>query len=457
MRLRGVYDAKMPEMKDLLSSDDNEMIPIQNAQQWKDGGLDGAVSWFPVEKNAEILEALYAARDKQKAIIDELTGIADIMRGATDPNETLGAQELKSTYGSVRLQRMQKEVQRYARDVIRLAAAAMSQKFSPQTFTTMTELNFPTQQQKQMLQQMFAMRAQQAAMPPPMPPGAPPPGPPQLHTPPPPQPVGPPGPPQAPPGAMHPGLPGASGAPPAVGAGPQVPPQAPPPIPGVDPGMLNLPTWDDIIGIMRSEKRRQYKIDVETDSTVAGTLSSDMAGLSQVLTAISQAMQELAPMVEQGVLPVDAAKEIILTVIRRSRMGIAVEDAFDKLQAPKPKPDPAAAKAQAEGQADVAKANAKAQSDQQLEQMRQQGENNRLMLEEHFKSQREQFLETQKSQRDESDARFDAMVKIIVATIGATKQPDAAVQPVADRTVAGSSALPAAAPSTPAAAPQGMQ
>jgi hypothetical protein len=478
-RLRGVYDAKIPELKDLLSSDDNEMIPIQNAQAWKDTGLDGAVSFFPIDKNAAILEGLYAARDKQKAIIDELTGIADIMRGATDPNETLGAQELKSTYGSVRLQRMQKEVQRYARDLVRLAAAAMSQKFSPETFTAMTELNFPTKQQKQLLQVMFAQRAaqaaQQAAMQPhPMAPGAPPAasgpphpmmppgqppgavagGPPmmppgaQLHTPPP-QPMG--AGPGIPGGAIQ-AQPGLPPRPPIPGASP--PPGAvPPPIPGIDPGMLNLPTWDDIIGTMRSEKRRQYKIDVETDSTVAGTLSSDMAGLSQVLTAISQAMQELAPMVEQGVLPVDAAKEIILTVIRRARMGMAVEDAFDKLQAPKPKPDPAAAKAQAEAQADVAKAQAKGQSDQQLEQMRQQGETQRMMFEEHSKNLREQMIEQMKSQREENDARFDAMVKIIVATITATKQQDPAVQPVADRTVAGSSALPAA----PAPAPQGMQ
>jgi hypothetical protein len=453
-RLRGVYDSKMPELKDLLSSDDNEMIPVQNAQAWKDSGLEGAMAFVPVEKNAEILQALYDAREKQKAIIDELTGIADIMRGATDPNETLGAQELKSTYGSVRLQRMQGEVKRYARDLIRLAAAAMSQKFSPQTFTAMTELNFPTGQQKQLLQRIFAMQQQQAAMPP-MPPGAVPPGAPQLHTPPrPPMPGAGPGTPAGPPMAgapmmgARPAIPGAP-PPPGPGATPQIPPQAPPPIPGVDPGMLNLPTWEDIIGVMRSDKRRQYKIDVETDSTVAGTLSSDMAGLSQVLTAISQAMQELAPMVEQGVLPVDAAKEIILTVIRRARMGMAVEDAFDKLQAPKPKPDPAAAKAQAQGQADIAQTQAKIQGDAQLEQMRQQGETQRMMFEEHSKNLRESMLEQQKSQRDENDARFDAMVKIIVATISATKQQDPAVQPVADRTVAGNSAPPPPAPQAP--------
>jgi hypothetical protein len=424
MRLRGIYDARLPEMADLLSSDDNEMVPVQNAQQWSDGGLDKAVSWVPVEKNAEILQALYEARDKQKAIIDELTGIADIMRGATDPNETLGAQELKSTYGSVRLQRMQKEVQRYARDMLRLAAAAMSQKFAPDTFTSMTELKFPTQQQKALMIQMFQRQQQMQQMAQPQP-GAPPGMPP------------------------HPGVPGAAppgpGAPPpqAMAPSPPPPPGPPPPspIPGIDPGMLNLPTWEDIIGVMRSDKRRQYKIDVETDSTVAGTLSSDMAGLSQVLTAISQAMQELAPMVEQGVLPVDAAKEIILTVIRRARMGMAVEDAFDKLQPPKPKPDPAAAKAQAESQGDVMLEKVKQQGAASLQAQREAAENGRLQLEEHFKTQREQFLEQQKSQRDELEARFDAFVKIIVATIGATKAPDPIVQPVADRTVAGGGGL----------------
>lgn len=439
MRLRGIYDSRITEMADLLSSDDNEMVPVQNAQAWADGGLDKAISWVPVEKNAEILQSLYEARERQKAIIDELTGISDIMRGATDPNETMGAQQLKSTFGSIRLQRMQGEVKRYARDLIRLAAATMSQKFSSETFTDMTELKFPTQQDKMLLQHIFAQRAQAQAMQAmPAPPGM------MQH----------PGmPPGSPPGPQQPGMPAPMQGSPMGSMQPPQPPQ--PPIPGVDPGMMNLPTWEDILGVMRGSKRRQYKIDVETDSTVAGTLSSDMQGLSQVLTAISQSMQELAPMVEQGVLPVDAAKEIILTVIRRARMGMAVEDAFDKLQAPKPKPDPEAAKAQAQAQgeaqkaqaqaqADMAKTQAQSQADMALENMKQQGEKQRMLMEEQFKSQREQFLEQQKSQRDENDARFDAMVKIIVATIGASKQADPVVTPIAEQTIAGSHGSPAA-------------
>jgi len=165
----------------------------------------------------------------------------------------------------------------------------------------------------------------------------------------------------------------------------------------MDPAMLKVPSWDDILGLMHSEKRRQFKIDVETDSTIAGTLSSDMAGLSQVLTAISQAMTELAPMVQQGVLPVDAAKEIIMTVIRRARMGMAVEDAFDKLQAPKQQTDPEAAKAQAsmqevqvKAQADMQVAKMKADLDAHLAQVQQQAQEQQNAREQAMEAQRDQ-------------------------------------------------------------------
>jgi hypothetical protein len=407
MRLRGAYDARMEEMADILSSDDNEMVPIKNAQQWSDGGLDKAVTWMPVEKNAEILEALYAGRDKQKAVIDELIGIADIMRGATDPNETLGAQELKSTYGSVRLQKMQKEVQRYAKDIMRLAAGAMAQKFQPKTFEEMTELKFPTAQQKQTMIALFQQQ-QHAAM---MPPAAPPP-------------MGAP--------AVSPQQ-GQAG--PQTGAVPPPPGPMPPSGPPMDPALLQVPTWDDILGLMRSEKRRQFKIDVETDSTIAGTLSSDMAGLSQVLTAISQAMTELAPMVEQGVLPVDAAKEVIMTVIRRARMGMAVEDAFDKLQAPKPKPDPEAGKAQAavaqtnaKAQADIQVAKIKADLDAHVAQVEQQAQAQQNRQEQMLEEQRQQ----QKAQREDWQTKLDAAVKIIVAQIGAKQAVDVATLSAAD-------------------------
>lgn len=456
LKLRGVYDAKLAEIPDLLSGDDNQLTPVKNAAIWADsGGLDKAIAWMPIEQAAAVLSNLYEARDRQKAIIDELTGIADIVRGATDPDETLGAQQLKSGYHSVRLWRMQAEVKRYARDLLRLVAAVMCQKFGVDTFQAMTDLKLPTAEQKQGMTAAFAQWQQAQAAPPPM-------------TPPPPQ--APPGPPGAPPGPMPGGPP--------VGAAP--PPPAQPPF---DPQLLQVPTWEDCIGLMHSPSMRQFRIDVETDSTISGTIQADMAGLSEVLQAISGALTAFGPLVANGSMPADAAKQLIMQIIRRSRMGSAVEDAFDKMKAPPPPPDPNQAKAdaavkqtqmqeatkqhtievqaqhddaqqQAQIAADKQAGQAKLLADQHALETREQAENQRLMFEESAKKQREQFLEMQKTAREENEARFDAFVKIIVATISATKAADPNVQPAADEAVGGSSGKPQpAAPAPDAGAP----
>jgi hypothetical protein len=384
MRLRGVYDSQLAELNDLMANDDNELTPVQNAKAWMDGGLDKAISWFPIEKAQAILVSLYEARDRQKAIIDELTGIADIMRGATDPNETLGAQELKATFGSIRLQRMQKEVQRYAKDLIRLASEAMCGKFAPETFSEMTELQFPTAVEKQQL----IMKAEQAK---------------------------------------------------AMGSQPPQPGMPPPP-PPPDPALLKVPSWDEILQLMRSASMRRFKIDVETDSTVAGTLNSDMTGLSQVMKAISETLTGLAPLVQSGAIPIEAAKELVMAVIRRARLGIVVEDAFDKLQAPKPPPDPNQAKAAA----DVQKAQADAQAKVQVAQANAQAQVQKSEAEGRIEMQVEQFKEQAETQRQVTaqaheaalasmQEKFDAATKIIVAMIGATKQADPEAGPIAER------------------------
>lgn len=374
-RLRGIYDAKIPEFSDLLTGDDNELTPIQNAQQWSDKGLDAAVSWMPIDQLKAVLEALYEARERQKQIIDELTGISDIVRGATDPQETATSQQLKSNYHSIRLSRMQGEVKRYVKDLMRLAAQIMSSKFSSETFAAMTDLKFPTQQQKALMQSQLQMAQQQPQQPP------------------------------------SPNL---------VAA-------------------LKVPTWEQIMDLMHSPALRQFRVDVETDSTIAATLDSDMAALSNLMKAISQLLTELAPLVQAQALPVDAAKEIVMAVIRRARLGTAVEDAFDKMQMPKPPPDPHAAKAaadaqqsQQDNQTKMQIAQMEEQGRQNMESMRQQFENSRIQFMEEAKTEREQLLEAHKTQREALEARFDAAVKIIVAQINATKANDPEAGPTAE-------------------------
>ena len=81
--------------------------------------------------------------------IYQIMGLSDIMRGDTDPHETLGAQELKTQYGSSRIRDKQQELARLARDLVKITAEIITEKFSADTMIEMTQTQLPTQQMQQ--------------------------------------------------------------------------------------------------------------------------------------------------------------------------------------------------------------------------------------------------------------------------------------------------------------------
>ena len=347
LKLRGVYDATLGELADVMAADDNDLVPIAKAAMWRDnGGIEKAISWVPIGPASQVLEALNAARESAKSVIYEITGISDIIRGASVASETATAQQIKANYAGARLKKMQAAVQTYTRDTLRLASEVIAEKFEQQTLAQMTGLQFPTAEQQQQVQgqiqqaqqqyQMVALQAQQQGQQPP----------------PPPQP------------------------------------------PGDDiKTMLSMPNWESLIQILRNDAIRDFKVDVETDSTVAASIESDMQSLSQVVTALGQTMSVFAPLIQEGALPLDAGKQIILAVCRRAKLGLAVEDAIEKMQQPPPKqPDPPPPDSSPQV------AQIKAQSDQALTQVKEQSENQRRQMELQFTDQakqREQAIEAQ--------------------------------------------------------------
>jgi uncharacterized membrane protein len=86
------------------------------------------------------------------------------MRAQTDPRETLGAQRLKSGWGTMRLQRRQREVQRYARDLMRIKAEIIANHFSPETLKLMTGVEMPMAAEKEAQIQTLQAQAQQIQM-----------------------------------------------------------------------------------------------------------------------------------------------------------------------------------------------------------------------------------------------------------------------------------------------------
>ena len=81
-------------------------------------------------------------RDVVKQTIYEITGISDILRGATNPHETASAQNIKASWGSQRIQRFQGDVGRYCRDLFRMFAEIIVSKFDWEYLKQITSMDF---------------------------------------------------------------------------------------------------------------------------------------------------------------------------------------------------------------------------------------------------------------------------------------------------------------------------
>ena len=166
IRARGVYDTELGEdIGNIMKADDNTLVPADKSSSLAaEKGLQNAIWFMPIEQLVKVLRELYVAREQCKQVIYEITGIADILRGSTKASETLGAQEIKERWGGLRLKRLQKEVQRFSRDLLRMMLEVSSSKFSEETWAKMTGLPFVTSEARAQLE-AIAQAAQMSSQP----------------------------------------------------------------------------------------------------------------------------------------------------------------------------------------------------------------------------------------------------------------------------------------------------
>jgi len=300
LKVVGVYDSSAEGVQRMLSENvDNKLIPVE---QWavfaEKGGIKGVVDFMPIEMVSNVLTSLYAARDKVKQDIYEITGISDIVRGATNANETATAQQIKGQFATLRLDNMQKEVARFSRDCVKLMTEIIAEHFSLETLKEVSGVRLLTEQEKQM-----ALMSQQPSIDP---------------------------------------------------MGNQLPPK---PLPEHIQKMLKKPTWEQVEAVLRENGARCFRIDIETDSTIKADQEAEKAARNEFLTAaggfIQQAAQipspELQPllmeMLEFGVKGFKVGREM------ETQFKVAKDALLQKAENPAPPtPDPAieAAKAQME-------------------------------------------------------------------------------------------------------------
>lgn len=153
------------------------MIPVPSwAAFVQGGGSKTMVEWLPVDMVIKVLQGCIEIRRQLIEDVYQITGISDILRGSTEASETATAQNIKAQWGSIRIRDRQAELARFARDITRISAEIISEKFQPETLWKITGLKFPTAQEKQQLEARMQAEAQAAEAPQPAAPQLPPPG-----------------------------------------------------------------------------------------------------------------------------------------------------------------------------------------------------------------------------------------------------------------------------------------
>ena len=156
----GVFNAEFKELGRLFSEGiDNKLFPVTAwAAMSEKGGLKGAIDMMDTSQIIITLRELYAAREQVKQSIYEIMGISDILRGSSKAQETLGAQQLKANFGSLRLKSSQGDVARFATDIFKLKAQVICKFYPPELIVEMSGvMNTPDGQDPQMLQAALQM------------------------------------------------------------------------------------------------------------------------------------------------------------------------------------------------------------------------------------------------------------------------------------------------------------
>ena len=159
LRVRGVYDASQPALQRLMTEgDNNALIPVDKWMAFSEkGGLKGSIDLLPLDTLANALLNCYRAREDIKSQIYEITGISDIIRGASYASETATAQQIKGQYAGLRLRSMQEDVALFASELIRLKAQVMCTKYQPETILAYAAAQQMTPADQQLIPQALEL------------------------------------------------------------------------------------------------------------------------------------------------------------------------------------------------------------------------------------------------------------------------------------------------------------
>lgn len=336
LRVRGFYPAGAGDIGDAIeaaiknTSDNQVLVPISNWTALGGSAPKDTIVWLPLDQIATTITQCVTLRKDLMEDVYQITGLSDIMRGQTEASETLGAQKLKSQYGSVRIRDKQAEMVRIALDITQIAAEIMAENFSPATLLEMSQLDIPTDAmiaaqvapiEKQIL--VILDQVEKARTDP------------QLQQ-------------QAQQNPQQ---------------AQQILGQAKQQVDGLKAQIDKLkqtPTIEAVMKLLRSQRTRAFTLDIETDSTIAPDEDAAKQRATEFVTAVGGFMEKTLPLVASQPQAAELAAELLKFVAGQFRAGRQLEGVIDEFadrmkqvaSQPKP-PDPELVKAQAKQQQDA--------------------------------------------------------------------------------------------------------
>lgn len=155
LKAKGAMAGSTEALDELASADDGVIVALADMENiMAQGGLEKAIMWWPIDRIIQVIRELNGQREETKRAIYEITGISDIIRGQSAASETATAQNIKSQWGSLRIKKMQRMVERLVRELFTLTVEICSQHFSPQTLQKLAGVQLPPEAM-QMLQKPF--------------------------------------------------------------------------------------------------------------------------------------------------------------------------------------------------------------------------------------------------------------------------------------------------------------
>jgi hypothetical protein len=333
LRVRGFYPAGAGDIGDAIeaavksTSDNQILVPIANWNLIGSAGVKDMIVWLPLEMVVSTIKECVALRKELMDDVYQITGLSDIMRGQTEASETLGAQKLKSQYGSVRIRDRQAEMVRLARDITQIAGEIMAENFSAQSLLDMSQLEIETEASiaakiAPVEQQIMAVlqkveqakkdpKAQQLAQ-------------------------------QDPQAAQ------------------QVLAQAKQQVDGLK-GQIDklkqVPTIEKVMALLRDQRMRPFVLDIETDSTIQPDEDAQKQRATEFVAAVGGVMKEAAAVLQTVPEAAPLIAEVLKYTASQYRAGRQLEQVIDEFaekmaamaSQPKP-PDPKQAEAAAKQQ-----------------------------------------------------------------------------------------------------------